>query len=170
MPCKRQAKRESDARHREKVRAENRERMRAARVQNPEIKRKERDASREYRRKNAEALRAKERGRSKIRYAADPAQYHARVAKRRSDLLNRTSLLTQEKQKQVKAIYGFAKYLTKKFGKPYHVDHIVPLRGKTCSGLHVPENLRVVTGQLNLSKGAKIDYELVPHAFRSEEN
>jgi hypothetical protein len=94
----------------------------------------------------------------------------AKAAERRADLLNRTSLLTPDKQKQIKAIYGFAQYLTEKFGRPYHVDHIVPLRGKTCSGLHVPENLRVVSGQLNLSKGAKMDYELVPYAFKPEEN
>ena len=85
---------------------------------------------------------------------------NANDAKRRADLLQRCSLLTPEKEQQIKAIYAEAKRLTDETGIVHHVDHIVPLRGKTCSGLHVPENLRVIPAQLNLSKGAKIDYQL----------
>lgn len=125
-----------------------------------------REIHRKWRAENAEADRQRLRAIKK----ANPHKVNALTAKRRAGLKQRACLLTPEGEQQIKAIYGFAEYMTKKFGKPYHVDHIVPLHGKTCSGLHVPGNLRVVPAQLNLSKGAKIDYELVPHAFRSEEN
>jgi 5-methylcytosine-specific restriction endonuclease McrA len=54
------------------------------------------------------------------------------------------SWLTREQLDQIRAVYSEAVRLTKETGIPHEVDHIVPLSGKTVSGLHVPWNLRAI--------------------------
>ena len=67
---------------------------------------------------------------------------------------NRTpSWLTDKHKEQIKDYYWLAKDLERINGEPYHVDHIVPLRGKDISGLHVPWNLQVLPAKINMSKG-----------------
>ena len=41
-------------------------------------------------------------------------------------------------------------------GMKHEVDHIIPLQGKLVSGLHVHNNLRVVTQRVNRSKGNRV--------------
>lgn len=68
--------------------------------------------------------------------------------------------LTDEHWAQIAALYAEARRLTKETGIVHHVDHIYPLRGKTCSGLHVPWNLQVIPWVENLHKANKLPEEI----------
>ena len=46
---------------------------------------------------------------------------------------------------------------TKTLGIQFHVDHVLPLRGKKVSGLHVPMNLRVIPAIENMRKTNKFE-------------
>ena len=63
--------------------------------------------------------------------------------------------LTKEQRAQIVELYQLAAAFNS-VGFPVHVDHIVPLRGKTASGLHVPWNLQLLPASENMAKGAKI--------------
>lgn len=102
---------------------------------------------------------------------ANPDKHRARVATwrksnmgyvlaynafRHAEKLKRTPLwLTENEKDQIKAIYAEARRLTKTTGMPHHVDHILPLQGELVSGLHVPNNLQILTETENCSKNNK---------------
>lgn len=39
----------------------------------------------------------------------------------------------------------------------YHVDHVIPLQNDKVSGLHVPENLQIITAEENMRKNNKFE-------------
>lgn len=58
--------------------------------------------------------------------------------------------LTAEHKQSIREMYELAAMLG------MHVDHIMPLRGETSSGLHVPWNLQLLAPVENIKKGNKI--------------
>jgi ribosomal protein L3 len=111
---------------------------------------KEIERSRTYRTKNKEVLKLRAAKRRK----KNKAQLLAYTVKRRLSKICRTpEWLSKEQTTEIASFYVMAKELEKVFPWKQCVDHIVPLQGKTVSGLHVPWNLQILSASMNEAKG-----------------
>jgi len=104
-----------------------------------------------YRANNNEQIKA----RKKLWRQRNLKKILADVVKRKAAKLQRTpKWLTKHDYKEIKAYYQACP-------EGFHVDHIIPLLGKTVSGLHVLGNLQYLPGEENLKKGNKYHYDTI---------
>lgn len=79
------------------------------------------------------------------------------VRNRQRAIAELTAIPSWADKKEITRIYLDAKRITKETGVEHHVDHVIPLRGKTVCGLHVESNLQIITKEENLKKWAKFE-------------
>jgi len=81
-----------------------------------------------------------------------PAAYHA--ARRAAEARRTPPWATVDDRALIELLYSEAAALTRATGIAFEVDHEIPLRGKNVSGLHVPDNLRVIARTVNRKKSS----------------
>ena len=59
---------------------------------------------------------------------------------------------TIEDSEYILCLYQLAAMRSKYSDQKWHVDHVIPLQGKTVSGFHIPSNLQVIPAIDNLRK------------------
>lgn len=90
---------------------------------------------------------------------ANKGRINALSALRKKIVIQRTPKWINEDYKwMLRQAYELAALRTSMFGFSWHVDHIVPLQGKTVSGLHVPWNLQVIPAIDNIRKRNRWDH------------
>lgn len=81
---------------------------------------------------------------------ANPAKHCAKSNLRRANKINATPAWANHFF--IGEVYDLARLRTKATGFVWHVDHIVPLKGKNVCGLHVEYNLQVIPAIENYRK------------------
>lgn len=95
--------------------------------------------------------------RRRSRYQVNKAESFAWSAKRRADIANRTPVWFSELDQWVfQECAELMRLRVEATGVDWHVDHLLPLKGLTVSGLHVWQNFDVVPGYLNRRKGNRV--------------
>lgn len=147
------------------------------------LKRMARARNARYKLKNAEKVKE-----SKTKWAHNNPEYREKYYQENKDkILEKTSLYRKSHpetvrlhngsrkkaikqatpkwadKEKIKEIYRTAVELEATTGLKYHVDHIIPLKGKDICGLHVHNNLRVIPEQENLKKKNKFDPTIENH-------
>ena len=161
IACNNEAVKKHQAKNRSLVHARNKQ----YREQNPEkIRQMHQDwrkdnavhdaiRKQQYRTENAEKVKTA----YKEYYEANYVRILAKRNKQHADKLKRTpAWLTANELWMIEEAYDLAAMRTKMFGFAWHVDHVLPLRGKLVSGFHTPYNLQVILAVDNLRKSNRM--------------
>lgn len=94
----------------------------------------------------------------KQRLQTNPAYFACKESRRRNEKQLRTpKWLSDDDWWMIEQAYELAMIRSKLTGIKWHVDHIIPLKGKKVSGFHVPSNLQVIPATDNIRKSNKYD-------------
>jgi hypothetical protein len=104
---------------------------------------------------NPDVIRATKRRWARNNRANVSANTRAHVARKRQAMPNWAD------RRDIESFYSLTQFLNSTFHQTFHVDHIVPLRGKRVSGLHVSANLQILTDTENRSKSHRFDEAIV---------
>lgn len=154
-------------------------------AQNAEVREKKKLSDKQYAKKNADQIKeyhkqyqtahrerllaaTKERyEKNKERHLANAARWkkenagkvnHTCMMRHSDKMLRVPKWLTTADKQAMDAIYNQCRSMNEEAGFiKYHVDHVMPLRGKTVSGLHAPNNLQILLASVNCSKQNKVD-------------
>jgi hypothetical protein len=115
---------------------------------------KHREYSREWNKNNPE----KASQRLKDWYKKNQGMRSFYSASRKAQVLKATpEWLSDKEVLHIQCVYQLCSMRNRESDIKWHVDHVVPLRGKTVCGLHVPWNLRVIPASDNMTKGNKFN-------------
>lgn len=122
---------------------ENLNRKRRERNLNPKIREAKRESDRRYYQQNKEKVKTavvdyKRKNQAKVKTWTGSRKHRVKRAS--------PPWLTKEQYDEMSRLYS-----SRKEGE--QVDHIIPIKGKTVCGLHVPWNLRIITAEENQRKG-----------------
>ena len=91
--------------------------------------------------------------RYQAKWAKENPEKVAAIGARRRAILGNATVAWRDDDK-IREIY---KELTKETGIQHHVDHIIPIKGKNVTGLHVENNLQILTAEENSRKGNRYE-------------